>query len=167
MALETLTDEQIQSLLACAKRVENPQVREKTEGKHLRRDYRVVSLDGEHLFTLFTRQSSRIVNGFSAGLLWKSRTGEEVILLRCNGNDHEHPNKLERTRLIDQCHVHEATERYIAVGKKSEGYAQATTAYHSLDGALHHLSQRANIQGLKNVKSDETNPNQTKLFNQS
>lgn len=154
MALETLTDEQIQSLLACAKRVENPQAREKTEGKHLRRDYRVVSLDGEYLFTLFTRQSSRIVNGFSAGLLWKSKTGEEVILLRCNGNDHEHPNKLERTRLVDQCHVHEATERYIAVGKKSEGYAQATTAYRSPDGALHHLLQRANIQGIKSMPDE-------------
>jgi len=160
MALETLTDEQIQSLLACAKRVENPQAREKTEGKHLRRDYRVASLDGEHQFTLFARQSIKIANSFSAGLLWKSKTGEEVILLRCNGSDHEHPNRLERTRLVDQFHVHEATERYISSGKKSEGFAQATTAYRSLDGALHHLLQLANIQGMK------SQPDETDLFDQ-
>lgn len=161
MAVETLTDEQIRSLLACHKRVENPHAKERTEGKHTRRDYRVESLDGKHRFSLFTRQSTRIASGFSAGLLWKSKTGEEVILLRCNGSDHAHPNTLERTRLVDQCHVHEATERYIASGKKSEGYAQATTIYRSLGGALHHLVQRANIGGLS------TQPDEPDLFDQA
>ena len=59
MGIETLTDERIAQLLACPKRVENPQAREKQEGKHLRRDFRVVSDGGEHRFALFTRQSTR------------------------------------------------------------------------------------------------------------
>ena len=41
MGIETLTDEKIAQLLACIKRVENPQARERLEGKHLRRDYRI------------------------------------------------------------------------------------------------------------------------------
>jgi len=126
-----------------------PQAREKQEGKHLRRDYRVVSDDGEHHFALFTRQSTRIAEGFSAGLLWHAKTGEEVILLRCNGSDHPHPNALERERIEFQYHVHLATERYIQANRKPEGYAEETQAYRTLAGALHHLAQRAHIQGLQ------------------
>ena len=149
MGIETLTDDKIAQLLAVPKRVENPQAREKPEGQHLRRDYRVVSDDGEHRFALFTRQSTRITEGFSAGLLWHAKTGEDVMLLRCNGSDHPHPNVLERERIEFQCHVHLATERYIQANRKSEGYAEETQAYHTLAGALHHLVQRAHIQGLK------------------
>ncbi len=149
MGIETLTDEKIAQLLACLKRVENPQARERQEGKHSRRDYRVVSEDGQHRFGLFTRQSARIVDGFSAGLLWYAKTGEEVMLLRCNGSDHLHPNVLERERIEFQTHVHLATERYIQANRKSEGYAEETQAYNTLTGALHHLVLRANIHGLQ------------------
>lgn len=45
MGVETLTDAEIAALLSLPKRVENPQAREKADGKHLRRDFRVVSLD--------------------------------------------------------------------------------------------------------------------------
>lgn len=154
MGIETLTDEAIAKLLACPKQVENPQSREKTEGKHTRRDYRVVSDDGAHRFTVFTRQSSRIPNGFSAGLLWHAKTGEDVILLRCNGSDHPHPNVLERQRVDYQFHVHLITERYIQANRKGEGFAEATCNYRTVNGALHELVQRANIRGL-NTHPDE------------
>lgn len=149
MGIETLTDEQIAQLLAVPKRVENPQARERQEGQHLRRDYRVVSEDGAHRFSVFTRQSTRIADGFSAGLLWHARSGEEVVLLRCNGSDHPHPNVLERQRIDFECHVHITTERYIQANRKPEGYAAATAAYRTLAGALHELVSRANIRGLK------------------
>ena len=149
MGLETLTDEKIAQLLACAKRVENPQARERQEGKHLRRDYRIASDDGEHRFALFTRQSTTITDGFSVGLIWHAKSGDEIVLLRCNGSDHPHPNVLERVRIEFKCHVHIATERYIQANRKSEAYAEESQAYHTLAGALHHLVQRAHIQGLK------------------
>ena len=98
MSVLTLTDAQIDDLLRVPKRVQNPASRERQDGKHLRRDFRVVSEDGRHEFVLFTRQSTIIKNGFSAGLRWRSKTGEEVILLRCNGSDHAHVNALERDR---------------------------------------------------------------------
>ena len=157
MGLETLTDEKIAQLLALPKRVENPQSREKVEGKHRRRDYRVISDDGGHRFTLFTRQSTRIANGYSAGLLWHAKSGEDVILLRCNGSDHPHPNVLERERIDYQCHVHMATERYIQANRKGEGFAETTGEYHTLAGALHELMHRAKIQGL----SSEADGSQT------
>ena len=158
MGIETLTDEKIAQLLACTKRVENPQARERQEGKHLRRDYRVVSDDGEHRFALFTRQSTKIADSFSAGLIWHAKSGDEIVLLRCNGSDHPHPNLLERMRIEFKCHVHVATERYIQANRKPEAYAEETQTYHTLAGALHHLVQCAHIQGLKTEADVEPHP---------
>ena len=164
MGLETLTDEKIARLLTLPKRVENPQSREKVEGKHKRRDFRVVSEDGAHRVTLFTRQSTKIAGGFSAGLLWHAKSGEDVILLRCNGSDHPHPNVLERQRIEYRCHVHLLTERYILANRKGEGFAEVTEAYHTLAGALNELVHRANIQGLA---TDADGPQTPGLFGDS
>lgn len=158
MSLVTLTDAQIQDFLSCQKRVENPGSRARTEGKHVRRDFRVLSEDGRHEFVLFTRQSTVISDNFSAGLRWKSKTGEEVILMRCNGSDHPHGNSIERDEFGAQTHIHRATERYIVPGKKAESYSQPTERYMTLAGALHELVRLANIAGL------ETRPDEPDLF---
>lgn len=161
MAVVALTDAQIREFLTCSKRVENPGSKARTEGKHVRRDFRVVSVDGKHEFVLFTRQSTVIADSFSAGLRWRSKTGEEVILLRCNGSDHSHGNALEREQFDAQQHVHRATERYIAAGRKAESYAEPSESYSTLDGALHELMQLAKITGLS------TRPDEPDLFKQS
>ncbi len=158
MSLEGLTDEKIIELIACTKRVKNPSAREKTEGKHVRRDYQVLSDDGRHEFVLFTRQSTIIPGSYTAGLRWKSRSGEDVILLRCNGNDHEHANPLEKHRFAGTPHVHQATERYISAGKKVETFAEPSSEYRTLSGALHHVMKLANISGL------ESEPDQRDLW---
>ncbi|MBL8528056.1 MAG: hypothetical protein JNL68_10265 [Burkholderiales bacterium] len=154
MSVLTLTDDEIGELLRTPKLVQNPGSREREEGKHLRRDYRVVSEDGRHEFILFTRQSTVIRDGFSAGIRWRSKTGEEVILLRCNGSDHSHVNVLEREQFEAEFHVHKATEKYIVAGKRSEGRAEPTDAFRTLNGALHEVMRLANISGL-NTRTDE------------
>jgi hypothetical protein len=83
------------------------------------------------------------------------------MLMRCNGNDHLHPNALEHELLEFRCHVHVATERYIQANRKTEGYAQVSEAYHSLEGALHHLVQQAHIEGLR---TEPDGPKQEGLF---
>jgi hypothetical protein len=159
MSLLTLTDAQIQEFLTCKKRVENPGSKQRTEGKHVRRDFRVVSEDGRHEFVLFTRQSTVIHDNFSAGLRWRSKTGEEVILVRCNGSDHPHGNSLERDEFGAHAHIHMATERYILAGKKAESFASPTAQYLTLAGALHELVRLANISGL------QTQPDEPDFFN--
>lgn len=154
MASETLTEEQIAELVAMPKRVENPNAKTRVEGRHSRRDFRVFSIDDSYEFALFTRQSLLLPEGFSAGLRWLAKSGESVMLMRCNGSDHPHTNNLERDRIEYACHIHQATERYLAVGKKSEGYAQPTKEYRTLDGALHHIVRLCNITGLK-TEQDE------------
>lgn len=154
MASETLTEEQIADLVAMPKRVENPNTKTKVEAKHARRDFRVFSTDNSHEFALFTRQSLLLPEGFSAGLRWLAKSGESVILLRCNGSDHAHANSIERDKFEATFHIHQATERYLAVGKKAEGYAQPTREYRTLEGALHHVVRLCNITGLK-TEQDE------------
>lgn len=154
MASETLTEEQIAALLAMPKRVENPNTKTKIEGKHSRRDFRAFNTDGSHEFALFTRQSLLLPDGFSAGLRWLAKSGESIILMRCNGSDHPHTNSIERDKFEPVYHIHLATERYLAVGKKIEGYAQPTREYRTLDGALHHIVKLCNIAGLK-TEQDE------------
>ena len=56
------------------------------------------------------------------------------------------------------CHVHQATERYLAAGKKDEGFASPTQDYKTLSGALHSLVKRCNISGLS------TQPEEPDLF---
>ena len=156
MSVLTLTDAQIEDLLRMPKRVENPASRERQDGKHMRRDFRVFSEDRRQEIILFTRQSTIIRNGFSAGLRWRSKTGEEVILLRCNGSDHAHVNALERDRFESKFHVHKASEQYILAGKRSEGRAEPTEVFRTLGGALHEVMRLANITGLSS-KVDEEN----------
>jgi len=161
MSIEALNQAEIDALITCPKHVTNPSSRPKTEGKHIRRDYQVASVDGRHDFVLFTRQSTMITESFSAGLRWRSKTGEEVILMRCNGADHTHGNAIERTRFELRRHVHRATERYLAAGRKVESFAEVTDAYHTLEGALHHLLQLTSISGLN------TGPDENDLFPKS
>lgn len=148
MAVDSLTDGRIAELIACRKHVERANQKLRPEGKHLRRDFIAKSVDERHEFVIFTRQSTVIPESFSAGLRWKSKTGEEVILLRCNGSDHEHTNTIEGEKFSGRCHVHTATERYASLGKKIDSFAQPEGAYRTLDGALHHLAQLAEICGL-------------------
>ena len=148
MAVDSLTDGQIAELITCRKHVERANQKLRQEGKHLRRDFIAKSVDERHEFVIFTRQSTIIPESFSVGLRWKSKTGEEVILIRCNGSDHEHTNTIERERFSGRCHVHTATERYASIGKKIDSFARPEGIYRTLDGALHHLAQLAGISGL-------------------
>ena len=78
--------------------------------------------------------------------------------MRCNGSDHPHGNALERQKFGAQTHIHKASERYIVAGRKPETFALPTAEYQSLEGALHHLTELANISGLK------TTPDEPDLF---
>lgn len=150
----SLTDEEITQLISLPKVVENPNAKSRNVGKHTQKDYRVNSNDGKYEFVLFLRQSTIINDSFTAGLRWLSKSGESVILVRANGSNHPHSNKLEAERFEFQCHIHKATERYIVAGKKDEGFAEPTTEYKTLNGALHTLVKICNIAGL-NTSSEE------------
>lgn len=154
MATTVLTDSDIDALLKLPKRVENPGAKQRTEGKHFRKDYRVFSEDGKSEFALFVRQSTVMPDSFSVGLRWLPKSGEDVMLIRFNGPNHPHSNALEGERFEFVCHVHQATERYLAAGKKDEGFAVQSSDYTTISGALHCLMRRCVIAGLS-TQADE------------
>ncbi|QBQ96072.1 DUF6978 family protein [Paraburkholderia pallida] len=148
MAKEDLTDARLSELIGMAKRVANPGARERVEGRHLRIDYRVVSVEGSHEFSLFTRQSTRLRASYSAGLRWLRQGRESVMLVRCNGPSHEHTNALEGDKISFGCHIHIATAHYLCANRSEEGFAEPTRAYANLAGALSHLVEMCNIRGF-------------------
>ena len=87
-------------------------------------------------------------NAFSCGLSVLDGDGEDLTLVRCNGPDHLHGNPLEGARLDYRCHVHVATERYIAEGMKPEHFAEHCEAYGDLVGATRHLADLCAIANL-------------------
>lgn len=164
MAFESITDEKIEKLLDCPKRLTNPQARKKNKEGHEQVNYKVISLDdSDHKFEIYARQNLRsgMDDDFSCGISWVAANGETLTLKRYNGSSHSHANHLEKTRLEYVCHIHIATEKYLHANRKAEGYANETNRYTTLDGALHCLITECNISGI------QTNPditNQITLF---
>jgi len=151
MAFESLTDSRIQDLLQMPKRVTNPTARNVADANHDRRDYVVESADGKERFKLFVRQNKTITEAFSCGLVWLPAGGESLILARYNGSSHEHPNRLEKTKIGLACHVDRVTERYIQANLKAEGFATESKEYQTCNGALHKLVADCNITGIETV----------------
>ena len=144
-----LTDERIQYLLTIPKRTTTPGARWRVQKKSRQRNYDLESEDGTLQFSLYLRQNMRIVDSFSCGLLYLHAGGEKVTLARYNGSDHPHYNPLDGTRADNHCHIHRATERYMAAGRKSEHYAESTDRYTDLDGALRAIIEDCKISGIR------------------
>lgn len=143
-----LTDEEIARLLSVSKRILNPKARKISKRGSEQVNYDAESEAGEK-FRVYLRQNLRIPEGFSCGLLLVTESGETVTLARYNGSDHEHGNPLDGGKPLPiACHIHRATERYMLAGRKAEHYADTTTRYSNLDGALKALSADCNISGF-------------------
>ncbi|MCA0448009.1 MAG: hypothetical protein LCH54_17465 [Bacteroidetes bacterium] len=164
MSFESLTDDKIADLINCQKRLTNPQARVVIKDGHEQINFNVIATDDSgYKFEVYKRKNTRdgMDDDFSCGLLWISPNGEVLTLRRYNGSSHNHRNQLEKNQLGSTHHIHFASEKYIKANKKAEGFAEPSTRYKTLDGALHCLLSDCNISGLKTV-SDDTS--QTFLF---
>lgn len=163
MAFEGLTDEKIENLINCPKRLTNPNARKKVKYGHEQTNYQVMSIDNETSFQVYTRQNLRsgMQGDFSCGISLVSANGETLTLRRYNGYSHQHKNRIENEKFDFECHIHEAKERYINSNKKADGYAFKTKRYNTLDGAFHCLIEDFQISGIITTP-DITN--QQKLF---
>lgn len=154
-----LTDEQIERLLSTPKRVTTQNARWKKQKGSRQRNYDLESEDGGLFFSLYLRQNERVKESFSCGLLYLHAGGEKVTLTRYNGSDHPHFNPLDGTSSDNHCHIHRATERYMAAGRKSEHYAESTGRYTDLDGALRAIVDDCKISGMRLAKSQDADDN--------
>jgi hypothetical protein len=144
--MSELTDAFIAELKALPKRISNPGARNSAKERHIERNYQV-SADG-HEFHIFMRQSALVLTGFSCGLVWHAPDGSRPILARYNGSDHPHLNPIEGDRVDFLFHIHTRTERYAAIGRKPEHFAEPTDRFRDSTGALRCLLLDWNIAGL-------------------
>ena len=95
--------------------------------------------------------SPRFINGrniqdeidFSCGIVHVAFDGSRLALARYNGPGHEHGDVLYRP------HIHRATTKAIASGRKPEREAEETDRYQTLEGALACLLEDFRIAGLR------------------
>ncbi len=138
------TDEDLDRLIVCSKRVSLPPRKEmRTVGQMLRNDMSLESLDGKHAFRVFMRQSQQFAENFSVGMdyLPKDEPGS-FCLLRCNGmhGGHKvHPHHLN-------CHIHRSTAEDINAGLRIERHIEPTGEYAAFRDALRYFLRKVNIQ---------------------
>ena len=113
-------------------------------------------------FEIIRRQSNFNLSNFSIILgVYFPGSKDCFRLCRYNGNDHTHTNRIEK---VEVCgfHIHKTTERY---QKKSlqdkrfhiDGYAEPTTRYQDIEGALRCLIKDANFQETLTLLGDMRN----------
>jgi hypothetical protein len=101
--------------------------------------------DDESSYKLIIRSSKINPLDFSVILaLCFSDSNRMFKLRRYNGKSHRHRNKIEDQVFYD-FHVHEATERYQRLGVKEEYFAQPTSEYSDLTGAIRVCMKECNI----------------------
>lgn len=136
--------------------------RPKAKQQFIEQQFELHSLSGgSRQYRLYKRHHPTLTAVFSVGLA--VRIGDDwLTLCRYNGSYHPHRNELERNRLIDVCHIHTATLRYILQGKHPDGFAEATDRYESIDGAFRCMLIDCKIAGI--VPDGDNDPTTYDLF---
>lgn len=144
---DSLTDEEIQRFITLPKTI-TEQERKKMKWKDVNASKRMnidLSVDSLEHFCVFARVAIDDPLDFSVGLKVIFSDGSKVNVMRCNGVHGAHKNHLEQKNIEDTYHIHIATSRYLQNGFEAESYAENTSTYKSVEGALECLFARCKI----------------------
>lgn len=150
------TDTEIAALIAEAKPLPDD-YRSRTQPRpkrgHRERELEVDGTNGNK-FRVVLRQSDINPLDFSVILAWiPPQSTTAFRLCRYNGKSHEHTNTLESQRFYD-FHIHRATERYQQSGLREDSFAEPTSRYQDLAGALRTLIQDCGFQLPANSQAE-------------
>jgi len=150
--IKSYSDEELAELRSIPKQIANPGAhwlrKPKARPVHEQRTYQVVAKEDGRRFSVYLRQSLLDKSDFSCGISYLPATGLSLTLARYNGSGHVHGNISYRP------HIHRATEKAIAAGKKPESEAKVTDRYETLNGALACLVDDFHLEGIK-TKHDQ------------
>lgn len=141
------TQDDIDSLIGCAKVVSDPPKRElKLDRGHFRNDMRLKSTDGKLEFRAFMRRSEDLPENFSIGLVFlpKESIGE-VLLLRCNGPHGGYNDSFDPEHPHWDFHVHRANSEMIEVGQRPEKAAAVNRDFASYEEAVQYFLRATNV----------------------
>ncbi len=147
------SEAELETLRSMPKRVTNPRARwlnkPRARPSHRQRGFQVSGgSDDAARFEVYMRQNLRDQADFSCGIRYLPRGGQPLTRARYNGPSHEHGE------IVYRPHIHRASERAMAEGRKAESDATETDRSESLDGALACLMEDFNVSGLE-VQRDE------------
>ncbi|QMV19333.1 hypothetical protein GOB94_12050 [Granulicella sp. 5B5] len=136
-----MTDTEIQRLLNLPKQISDPPSKNwRTEDLHRRKDFRLVSKDGDVRFRAFARQHVRFPENFSVGLEYEPDDGtDSVILIRCNGPHGDFNRAINPLHPHYHPHIHIATAEAIDAGQRAECHAEITTEFASIKEAIRYF----------------------------
>ncbi len=107
--------------------------------------YQDIIGEDENIFRIIVKKGDFSKSNFSVILVVRISGSKNFFpLCRYNGSNHQHTNKIEK-EVIRGFHIHIATERYQRK-KNVFGYAQSTTRYSDVNGAIQCLFADANFE---------------------
>ena len=133
------TDGELAMLRDMPKTVANPGVRWLTKPGNRQRIF-LAEGEGGVRFSVYQRQSVRREQDFSCGI--ELRADDSLMLARYDGASHPHGDIAFRP------HIHRATERALAMGRKADSEAEETDRFNSCEGALACLIADFRLSGI-------------------
>ena len=150
VTVKPYSDDEITELQSMEKRVTNPGARWNSKTGHRQRNFQVVAgSESEIRFSIYQRQSELDDSDFSCGIAFLAPGGARLTLARYNGPSHIHGD------IKFQPHIHRATARAIAAGKKPESEAAETDRFTTLDGAFRCLLDDFRVRGITPPELDQ------------
>ena len=154
MNLKPHTDQELAALRSMPKEITNPGARwlekPKCRPAHRQRNFQASGgQDEEAHFSVYQRQNLNDDSDFSCGISYLPPGGPSLTLARYNGPSHPHHDISYRP------HIHRASERAIAAGKKPESETEETDRFETLGGALACLIADFNLTGLDVPNDDQ------------
>ena len=141
--MKLYSEDELTELKSMAKHVTNPGARWNVKPGHRQRNFHIgVGSEGETRFEIYQRQSERDCGDFSCGIAFLPLGGARLTLARYNGPSHIHGD------IEFKPHIHRATAKAIAAGKKPESEAAETDRFTTLDGAFRCLLGDFQVKGI-------------------
>ncbi|MDE2966224.1 MAG: hypothetical protein OXS30_01880 [Chloroflexota bacterium] len=143
MPIKLYSDDELAGLRTLPKMVTNPGARWVDKPGHRQRNFQALAGDDDEIaFSIYQRQNVRDDSDFSCGIAFLPTGDARLTLARYNGPSHIHGD-------IDfHPHIHRATARAIAAGKKPESEADETDRFNTLDGAFRCLLEDFQVEGV-------------------
>ena len=162
-----MTDEEIQRLLNLPKQITDPPTKTwRTDELHKRKDFGLISKDGEARFRGFARQHVRFQENFSVGLEYEPDDGSDsVILIRCNGPHGDFNRAANASHPHYHPHIHKASAQAIEGGLRAESRAEITTEFSSLKEAMRYFLNAIEVDANDQARyfQDDLRPTQFDL----
>jgi hypothetical protein len=142
-----MNDAEIQRLIRAPKKISEPPSRNwRLDLAHRRKEFRLVSVDGQESFRVFARQSTVFPENFSIGLEYEPTDGpDSVILFRCNGPHGNYNRAIDPDHPHFHSHIHIATEAAISAGERAERHATRSNEFVTIKEAMRFFLGAVNI----------------------